>query len=60
MSQSVSNEFVSPELAEAAFYEAISRGDLKTLMSIWSMEEDVVCVHPTGQRFLGLEQIREG
>jgi ketosteroid isomerase-like protein len=24
------------------------------------MEEDVVCVHPTGQRFLGLEQIREG
>ncbi|MEY4591173.1 MAG: hypothetical protein RIR18_68, partial [Pseudomonadota bacterium] len=28
--------------------------------SLWSMEEDVVCVHPTGQRFLGLEQIREG
>lgn len=56
----MNSQFASPEFAEAAFYDAISRGDLKTLMSVWSEEEDVVCVHPTGQKFQGMDEIRNG
>ncbi len=54
------SQFAAPEYAEVAFYEAIGRGDLKTLMSVWSEEEEVVCVHPTGQRMRGLQEVREG
>lgn len=60
MSQNPLNKFVAPEVAENAFYEAINRGDLKTLMTVWSEEEEIVCIHPTGQKFQGLDEIREG
>lgn len=52
--------FATPEYAEHAFYGAIGRGDLGGLMSVWSDEEDVVCIHPTGQKLHGLKDIREG
>ena len=29
---------------------AIARADLVTLMSVWADDEDIVCIHPTGQR----------
>jgi ketosteroid isomerase-like protein len=60
MSDQRGDHFASPEFAEVAFYEAIGRGDLKTLMSVWSEEEEVVCIHPTGQKFSGLSEIRDG
>lgn len=51
--------FPSPEDVEAAFYDAIARGDLNALMSVWSDDEEIVCIHPTGQRLTGAGAIRE-
>lgn len=51
--------YTSPEDAEEAFYDAISRADLDALMGVWSEDEDIVCIHPTGQRLAGHPSIRE-
>ena len=51
--------FTTAEDAEAAFYDAIGRGDLDALMSVWSDDEDIVCIHPTGRRLSGAAAIRE-
>lgn len=51
--------FATAEDAEDAFYEAIAVADLERLMSIWSEEEETVCIHPTGQRLSGNTAIRE-
>ena len=51
--------YTSAEDAEQAFYEAIGRGDLDTLMSVWADDEEIVCIHPTGQRLTGADAIRE-
>jgi hypothetical protein len=42
--------FATPEDVETAFYEAIARADLGALMSVWADDEEIVCIHPTGQR----------
>ncbi|HTY02100.1 MAG TPA: nuclear transport factor 2 family protein [Rhodocyclaceae bacterium] len=51
--------FPTPQDAEAAFYDAIERADLDALMSIWSEDEEVVCVHPGGARLTGYAAIRD-
>ena len=51
--------FASPEDVEATFYEAIARGDLTALMSVWADDEEIVCIHPTGQRLTGAAAIRD-
>ena len=51
--------FASPEDVEAAFYEAIARGDLAALMSVWADDEEIVCIPPTGQRLTGAAAIRD-
>ena len=51
--------YTTAEEAENAFYEAIGRSDLETLMRIWSDDEEIVCIHPTGQRLAGAAAIRE-
>jgi len=43
---------------EAAFYEALQRGDIDALMNCWADEEEVFCVHPGGPRLVGAEAIR--
>jgi uncharacterized protein (TIGR02246 family) len=48
----------SPDDTEAQFYEALQRGDLEKLMSLWADDDDVVCVHPGGPRLIGLAAIR--
>ena len=55
----MSTIFASPEDAEEAFYDAIGRADLDTLMSVWSEDDEIVCIHPTGQRLSGHAAIRE-
>lgn len=50
--------FATADAAEEAFYDALERGDLKGLMSLWSDDEDTVCVHPGGPRLVGLDAIR--
>jgi len=45
--------------AENAFYEALARGDFELMMSVWSDDEEIVCVHPGGPRLAGQEQVRD-
>ena len=55
----MSTIYTSAEEAEDAFYEAIGRGDIDAIMQVWSDEEEIVCIHPTGQRIDGHTAIRE-
>jgi uncharacterized protein (TIGR02246 family) len=48
----------SPDDVEAQFYEALQQADLAKLMSVWSDDDDVACVHPGGPRVLGHAAIR--
>jgi len=47
-----------PDDVEARFYEALRRGDLELLMSLWADDDEVVCVHPGGPRLVGAPAIR--
>ena len=51
--------FPTPQDAETAFYEALERADLDAMMAVWAEDEEIVCVHPAGQRLAGQEQVRE-
>ena len=51
--------FPTAQDAESAFYEALERNDLEGMMAVWSEDEEIVCVHPAGQRLAGQEQVRE-
>lgn len=48
----------SADDVEAAFYEALQQGNLEQLMACWADEDEIVCVHPGGQRLVGLVAIR--
>jgi len=48
----------SADEVEAAFYAAISRGDLDALMALWAEDEEIVCVHPNSPRLIGHAEIR--
>ena len=43
---------------EAAFYDALRHGDVDKLMTCWSDEDEMVCVHPGGSRLVGPGAIR--
>ena len=43
---------------EAAFYEALQRGDIEALMACWADDDEVFCVHPGGPRLVGTTAIR--
>jgi len=43
---------------EAAFYDALQRGDIERLMACWADEDDIVCIHPGGPRVVGAAAIR--
>jgi ketosteroid isomerase-like protein len=49
--------FATPQDVENAFYEALERADLELMMSLWSEDEEVVCVHPGGPRLVGYRMI---
>ena len=51
--------FPTAQDAENAFYEALERCDLEGMMAVWAEDEEIVCVHPAGQRLSGQEQVRE-
>jgi ketosteroid isomerase-like protein len=51
--------FTSPQEVETAFYEALEQGDLEAMMSLWSEDEEIVCVHPGGPRLTGYGLVRE-
>jgi ketosteroid isomerase-like protein len=43
---------------EAAFYDALQRGDIDKLMACWADEDDIFCIHPGGPRVVGATAIR--
>lgn len=51
--------FASPHDVEAAFYDALARGDLEAIMSVWAEDEEIICIHPGGGRLSGYTAIRE-
>ena len=51
--------FASPQDAESAFYEAITKSDLEAMMAVWADDDDIYCVHPNGARVAGVERVRE-
>jgi ketosteroid isomerase-like protein len=48
----------TPDEVEAAFYEALQRGDIDQLMACWADEDDIACIHPGGGRIRGAGAIR--
>ena len=51
--------YTSAADAEAAFYDALARADLDAMMSVWSEDDEVACIHPGGPRIVGLQAVRE-
>jgi ketosteroid isomerase-like protein len=50
--------YPTPQDAEAAFYDAVERADLETLMAVWAEDEEIVCIFPGGPRLTGYATIR--
>ena len=51
--------FTTSQDAEAAFYEALERGNLDAMMAVWAEDEEIICVQPGGPRLIGYADIRE-
>ena len=52
--------FPTAQDAENAFYEALAHADLEGMMAVWAEDEDIVCIHPAGDRLAGQDQVRSG
>jgi ketosteroid isomerase-like protein len=52
--------FTSPQDAALAFYQAFEAKDVDAMMATWADDEDIVCVHPGGQRLVGYDAVRAG
>lgn len=48
----------SADETQAAFYDAISRSDIDSLMALWAEDEEIVCIHPGSSRLVGHASIR--
>jgi ketosteroid isomerase-like protein len=46
------------DAAEADFYAAMQAADVERLMACWSEDEDIVCIHPGGNRVAGNAAVR--
>src|SRR5437868_11146223 len=57
-SHCMSRIFPTAQDAENAFYEALERCDLEAMMAVWAEDEEVICVHPGGERLTGQDQLR--
>jgi len=55
----VAEKFNTPEEAEIAFYEAIEQADIQALGRVWSLDENIVCIHPGANRIEGRAQVLE-
>jgi ketosteroid isomerase-like protein len=50
--------FSSADDVEHAFYDAIARADLDSLMALWADDEEIACIHPGAPRLQGHAAIR--
>lgn len=48
----------TPDETETQFYEALQQANLERVMSVWSDDEDIACIHPGGPRLVGAQAIR--
>ena len=48
----------TPDDVELAFYEAMQHADLDLMMECWAEDEDIICIHPHGERLVGHAAIR--
>jgi len=49
----------SPDDIEAQFYEALRAADLDRMMALWADDDEVYCVHPSGEaRVVGPQAVR--
>lgn len=55
----ITQTFATAQEAEHAFYHAFERADLAAMMAVWAEEDDIVCVHPGGERRSGVVEVRE-
>lgn len=55
----MADKFNTPEEAEIAFYEAIERADINALGQVWSLDDNIVCIHPGATRIEGRAQVLE-
>ena len=51
--------FLSSEHAEEAFYLAFEQCDIEMMMSVWSQDQEISCIHPGGPRLEGFDSIRD-
>ncbi len=51
--------FSSSKSAEDTFYLAFEQCDIEMMMSVWSKDKDICCIHPGGSRLEGLNSIRD-
>lgn len=58
MAKISNTNFATPVEAENAFYEAMRTGNLDALMDVFAEDEEIVCIHPNGQRMIGHRAIR--
>ncbi len=54
-----STDYATSQQAEEAFYQAFEQGNIEMMMSVWSKDEDIACIHPGGPRLDGRDAIRE-
>lgn len=52
-------QFPSAEAAETAFYEAFENGDAGAMMDVWCTQEDIECIHPLGERLMGINPVAD-
>ncbi|PID61084.1 MAG: hypothetical protein CSB44_08435 [Gammaproteobacteria bacterium] len=55
----LSKPFNTPDEAEHAFYDAIERGDMAVMDSVWSKSENIVCIHPGSTRIVGRSDVMQ-
>lgn len=52
--------YATPEEAQSVFYQSLNETDIEKMMTVWSGEEDVACIHPSGLKLVGFNAIHEG
>jgi len=52
--------YTTPTDAAVAFYQAFEAKDIDAMMSTWAEDEEIICVHPGGERMVGYDAVRAG
>lgn len=52
-------KYKTSEEAELAFYNAIEKSDIEALSTVWSADDNIVCIHPGANRIEGRRQVLE-